>query len=109
QAFDGAIDDKAGLLKGRYDGPEPLDCLARTGGADWHNLLVAWRRNHDVERSRAHPQQRELGQMHIERARLRFGQDRSGVTRLDRTTLKNLAERVDPFRFDAVGKHDVVS
>ena len=43
--------------------------------------------------------------MNIERARLRLREDRDGVTRLDRATLENLAERVDPFCFDAIRKH----
>src|SRR5579871_5390922 len=43
--------------------------------------------------------------MHIERTGLCFGQDRSRVAGLHRAALKDLTERVDPFRFDAIGQH----
>ena len=66
---------------------------------------VARRRHHHVERPCAEAQQRQFGQMHVERARLRFGQDRGRVAALDSAAFEHLAERVDPFAFDAIGEH----
>ena len=86
-------------------GAEPLDRLAGAGGADRHDLAVARRRHHDVKRPCAHSQQRQFGEMHVERARLGLRKDRRGVAGLDRAALENLAERVDPFRLDAICQH----
>jgi hypothetical protein len=61
-----------------------------------------------VERPRAEPQQSKLGQVNIELTGLRFGQNRRGVAAFDGTTLKHGAEGVDPFSFDAIGKHFVL-
>ena len=54
---------------------------------------------------RAEPQQRQLGEMHVHRPRLRFREDRGGVAGLDGATLEDLREGVDPFAFDAVREH----
>src|SRR6266436_4451305 len=74
-------------------------------GADRHDLPVARCRHDDVERFGAHPQQGKLGQVDVKRARLRLRKNGSGVAGLDRAALENLAERVDPFRFDAIRQH----
>ena len=51
---------------------------------------------------RAHAQQRQFGDVHVERTRLRLGEDRSGVARLHGAAFEHLAERVDPFRLHAI-------
>ena len=43
--------------------------------------------------------------MNVERARLRLRQDRRGIAGLDRASLENLAECVDPFCFYAIRQH----
>src|SRR4029077_16593350 len=60
-----------------------------------------------MKRSGAHPQQGKLGEMDIERARLRLRKDGGGVAGFDRAALKDLAECVDPFRLDAIREHDL--
>jgi hypothetical protein len=105
QAFDGAIDHKASLLQRRDDRREPPDRLAGAGGADRHDLPVTRRRHNDMKRPRAHPQQCELGEVDVERARLGLREYSRGVARFDRAALENLAKRVDPFCLDAIGQH----
>src|SRR6267143_1345498 len=79
---------------------KPACCNAVTTGASrWIATLAP------VERIGTHPQQGKLGQVDVERARLRLRKNRSGVAGLDRAALENLAERVDPFRFDAIRQH----
>jgi hypothetical protein len=102
QPFDGAIDHETGLLQCRHHRPKPRDRFAGAGRTNRNDLPVARRRHHDVKGTRAHPQQRQFGEVNIERARLRLRQNRRGVARLDRAALENLAERVDPFCLDAV-------
>jgi len=79
-----------------------------TGILHRHGMPVAWARHHDVERPRAEPQQSELGELHIELARLRLRQDRGAVARLDAAALERFAERVDPLSLDAVGEHGIL-
>ena len=105
QPFNGAIDNEACLLQRGDNRRKPLNRYAGAGGADRNNLSVARCRYDDVERFGAHPQQGKLSQVNVERARLRFRKDRSGVAGLDCATFEDLAERVDPFRFDAIRQH----
>ena len=105
QPFDGAVDHKARLLQRADHRPELLDRDAGAGGADRNHLAVARRRHHDVKGFGAHPQQREFGEVNVERARLGLRQNRRGVAGLDRAALENLAERIDPFCFYAIREH----
>ena len=105
QALDRAVDHEAGLPERADDRRQAADRLARAGRAHRHRMPVARRRHHDMERPRAEPQQRELGKMHVELARLGLRQDRGGVAALHGASLEHLAEGVDPFSFDAVGEH----
>ncbi len=86
-------------------GAKPPDCDTCPGRAHRHGLRVARRRHHDVKRARAEAQQRKLGEMHVQRARLRLRQDRRGVARLDGALFEDLAECVDPLSLDAIGEH----
>src|SRR5262249_28092851 len=88
-----------------YRGKAP-DRLAGAGRAHRDRMAVARGRQHDVERPRAQAQQRQLGDLHVERPRLRFGEDRRDIAALDGTALENLAEGVDPLPLDPVGQHD---
>ena len=105
QALDGAVDDEAGLAEGRNHGLKLADRLARPGRAHGHGMAVARGRQDHMEGTRAQPQQRQLGQMHVEGARLRLRQDRCRVAALHRAALHHLAEGVDPLSLDAIGEH----
>ena len=77
QAFDGAIDHKAGLPQRRHHRRQLADRLAGArSSAPAPDGGLRGRRHDDMERSRAQPQQRQLGKVHVELARLRLRQDR---------------------------------
>src|SRR5262249_42923938 len=103
-----AIDDEAGLAQRAHDRPEATDGFARTGRAHRHRMRIARRRHDDVKWPRPKTQQGEFGEMHVERPRLRLRKNRGGIAALHGTTLEHLAEGVDPFSFDAVGKHRIL-
>ncbi len=105
QAFERAVDHEARLPERGDDRREAADRLAGAGRAHRHRMAVARGRHHEMERPRAEPQQRELRQLHVERARLGLRQDGGGVAALDRAALEDLAEGVDPLAFDPVGQH----
>jgi hypothetical protein len=72
QALDRAVDHEARLAERRDDRAKPADRLARAGRADRHRMRIGRRRNHDMERPGAQPQQGQLGKVNIQCARLRF-------------------------------------
>ncbi len=72
QPLDGAVDYEACLLQCCDNRRKPLDRFAGAGGADRQDLPVAWRRHDDVKWFCTYPQQSELGQVNIERTRLRL-------------------------------------
>jgi hypothetical protein len=58
-----------------------------------------------MERSRAQPQQRKFGEMHVQSPRLRLRENRSGIPTLDGAALEHLAKGIDPLALDPIGKH----
>ena len=58
-----------------------------------------------MKRPRAEAEQGEFRELHVERARLRLGEDRGGIAALDRAAFEHLAERVDPLALDPIGQH----
>src|SRR6476660_1308173 len=70
-------------------------------------MRIARRRNHDVEWAGTESQQRQLGELYVERPRLRLRQDRGAVAGLDGAARERLAEGVDPLTLDPVGEHAI--
>jgi len=105
QSFDRAVDHKTCLLQRSDNGPEPLDRFARTRRTHRNDVTIARCQQNDMERSRAHAEQRQFGEMNVQFPGLRLRQNSGRVTGLNRAAFKDLAERVDPFCLDAIGQH----
>ena len=81
QAFDACSRPRSPPGRARTRPGQAADRLARAGRAHRHRMRIARRRHHDVERPGAEPQQRQLGELHVERPRLRLRQDRRACRR----------------------------
>ena len=105
QAFQREIDQKAGPAQRLHQGLDPLQRPRGSGRAHRDRGRLPRRRHHDVERPRAEARKRELGKVHIERARLRLGEDAHRLIGRDPAEPEQRSEILDPFGFDAVAQH----
>ena len=85
--------------------PQPLQGGRRAGGAHRHGSGLRRRDDRDMERPRAAPEQRKLGQLHIEPPRLGFRKDRDFLALPHLAEAEDGVERRDPAFLYAVGEH----
>ncbi len=99
------VHHQARLAKRGNDGTLALEGVRGSGRADRHCRTLARSGNDHVERSGAEREERELGELNVDGARLGLREDGDVFARLDLAKAEHTGEGFDPLALDPLLEH----